>query len=262
MVDDARDLLRYESVGSIRVITLNNPDKLNPMTDALHKALTDVWVKVMRDREVRAVVLTGAGRAFSAGGDIPGFLACVEDLDHRRSNMRTARLLVDHILGCHVPVIAAVDGPAVGLGCSIAVPCDIVLMSEKAYLADTHVNVGLVAGDGGVVTWPFMMSLLKAKEYLFTGERIPATTAVELGLANRVVAHEKLLDEAMALAEKLAGQPAQALQETKRSLNLHLQHAALKVLPYALSTESESFSSPEVAERARAFAARSSSGKG
>jgi enoyl-CoA hydratase/carnithine racemase len=246
-------ILTVTSEGPIRIITLNDPEKLNAMTDPLHEALTDVWVPIMRDKDVRVVVLTGAGRAFSAGGDVPGFIRSVEDVDHRRANMRTARLLVDHILGCHVPVIAAINGPAVGLGCSVAVASDIVLMADTAYLADTHVNVGLVAGDGGVVTWPFMMSLLKAKEYLFTGERIPAATAVALGLANRVVPADQLLDEAMTLARKLADQPPQALQETKRSLNLHLQEAALRVLPYALSTETESFSSPEVAANAYKF---------
>jgi enoyl-CoA hydratase len=257
MTSGDSDLLRYEEEGPIRVITLNDPDKRNPMTDELHEAFVDIWVRVMRDREVRAVVLTGAGKAFSAGGNVPGFVQNVEDVDYRRWSMRNARLLVDHILGCHVPVIAAVNGPAVGLGCSIAVSCDIVLMADTAYMADTHVNVGLVAGDGGVVTWPFMMSMLKAKEYLFTGDRISPETAVQLGLANRVVPHEDLMTEALTLAGRLAEQPPQALQETKRSLNLHLQHAALNVLPFALSAETESFSSPEVAAKAREFMSRS-----
>jgi len=256
MTSGDSDLLRYEEEGPIRIITLNDPDKRNPMTDELHEAFVDIWVRVMRDREVRAVVLTGAGKAFSAGGNVPGFVQNVEDVDYRRWSMRNARLLVDHILGCHVPVIAAVNGPAVGLGCSIAVSCDIVLMADTAYMADTHVNVGLVAGDGGVVTWPFMMSMLKAKEYLFTGDRITAEMAVQLGLANRVVPHEDLMTEALTLAGRLAEQPPQALQETKRSLNLHLQHAALNVLPFALSAETESFSSPEVAAKAREFMSR------
>ncbi|MDT7550079.1 MAG: enoyl-CoA hydratase, partial [Actinomycetota bacterium] len=125
------------------------------------------------------------------------------------------------------------------------------------FLADTHVNIGLVAGDGGVVTWPFMMSMLKAKEYLFTGERIPAATAVELGLANRVVPADSLMEEAMTLARKLCEQPAQALQETKRSLNLHLQHAALMVLPFAISAETESFSSPEIVATIKNFKKKS-----
>jgi enoyl-CoA hydratase/carnithine racemase len=260
MVYGLPDILKVEADGPVRIITLNDPDKLNAMTDPLHEALTDVWVHLMRDMEARAVVLTGAGRAFSAGGNIPGFVRNVEDVEYRRAGMRTARLLVDHILGCHLPVIAAINGPAVGLGCSIAVASDLVLMSEDSFLADTHVTVGLVAGDGGVVTWPFMMSMLKAKEYLFTGERIPAKLAVELGLANRVVHAADLMSEATALAHKLAALPAQALQETKRSLNLHLQLAALQVLPYALSAETESFSSPEVANTARTFKEKQSKG--
>jgi enoyl-CoA hydratase/carnithine racemase len=246
MVYGLDPILKVEADGPIRILTLNDPDRLNAMTDPLHEALTDVWVKIMRDEEVRCVVLTGAGRAFSAGGNIPGFVKNYEEVPYRRAGMRTARLLVDHILGCHVPVIAAVNGPAVGLGCSLAVASDLVLMADNAFLADTHVNIGLVAGDGGVVTWPFMMSMLRAKEYLFTGERIPAALAVELGLANRVVPADSLMDEAMTLARKLCEQPAQALQETKRSLNLHLQHAALMVLPFAISAETESFSSPEI----------------
>jgi enoyl-CoA hydratase/carnithine racemase len=257
MTSGHSELLRYEEEGPIRIITLNDPDKLNPMTDELHLALIDIWVRIMRDRDVRAVILTGAGKAFSAGGNVPGFVQNVEDVDYRRWSIRNARLLVDHILGCHVPVIAAVNGPAVGLGCSIAVSCDIVLIADSTYMADTHVNVGLVAGDGGVVTWPFMMSMLKAKEYLFTGDRIPAEVAVQLGLANRAVPKDDLMAEALTLAGRLAEQPPQALQETKRALNLHLQHAALNVLPFALSAETESFSSPEVAAKAREFAARS-----
>jgi enoyl-CoA hydratase len=250
-------ILKVESDGGVRIVTLNDPGKLNAMTDPLHDALTDVWVHILRDADARAVILTGAGRAFSAGGNVPGFLRNVEDVEYRRASMRNARLLVDHILGCHLPVIAAVNGPAVGLGCSIAMSSDIVLMADTAYLADTHVSVGLVAGDGGVVTWPLMISMLKVKEYLFTGDRIPAQTAVEIGLANRVVPADSLLDDALLLARKLAGQPAQALQETKRALNLHLQAAALRVLPYALSAESESFSSPDVAATARKFAEKS-----
>ena len=113
----------------------------------------------------------------------------------------------------------------------MAVSCDIVLIAESAFIADTHVNIGLVCGDGGAVAWPLMMSLLKAKEYLFTGDRISAPEAVALGLANRVVPGDTLLDEAKALAHRLAAQPAQAIQETKRALNLHLQAAISLVAP-------------------------------
>ena len=249
-------ILQVHADGPVRVLTMNDPDSLNAMTDPMHDALTDVWVGILRDEDVRAVVVTGAGRAFSAGGDVPGFARKHEDVGHRRASLRTARLLVEHVLGCHVPVIAAVNGPAVGLGCSLAVACDLVLMADTAYLADTHVNVGLVAGDGGAAIWPFLTSMMKAKEYLFTGERIPAALAVEIGLANRVVPADALMDEAMTLARKLAAQPAQAVQDTKRALNLHLQAAALRVLPFALAAESESFASDDVAAAVERFRQR------
>jgi enoyl-CoA hydratase len=250
-------LLTVEHDGPVRIVTMNNPGMLNAMVEELHEALADVWVTLGRDTEARAVVLTGAGRAFSAGGDIPGFIEQAEDLDLRRKAMRTARLLVEHMAGVHLPVIAAVNGAAVGLGCSIATSCDLVLMADDAYLQDPHVTIGLVAGDGGVVSWPFMMSMLKVKEYLFTGRRISAVTAVDVGLANRVVPRDDLLAEAVKLAHELALQPPQALQETKRALNLHLQHAALKVLPFALAAESESFASRELRTTIEGFAAKS-----
>jgi enoyl-CoA hydratase/carnithine racemase len=144
------------------------------------------------------------------------------------------------------PLVAAVNGPAIGLGCSVAVSCDIVLMAESAYLADTHVNIGLVCGDGGAVAWPLMMSLLKAKEYLLLGDRIPAAEAVALGLANRVVPDAELMTQALALAHRLAEQPVQAVQETKRALNIHLQQAIRMVAPFALAAEGESFGTDDV----------------
>ncbi len=124
--------------------------------------------------------------------------------------------------------------------------CDIVLIAESTYIADTHVNIGLTAGDGGAATWPLLIGMLRAKEYLLTGERIPAKLAVEFGLANRVVPDDQLMGEAVALAHKLASLPPQSLQETKRALNLHLQQAAATVLPFALSAEAESFATPDI----------------
>jgi len=244
-------LLEHE--GPVAVVTLNNPDARNAFLDDMHVAMREIWGHLAADDSVFAVVLTGAGKAFSAGGDIPGFIRQYEDLEHRRASLRGARRLMDAMAEFHKPLIAAVNGPAVGLGCSVAVSCDIVLIAESAFLADTHVNVGLVAGDGGAATWPLMMSILKAKEYIFTGERIPAHEAVALGLANRVVADDKLMTEAMALADKLAAQPPQALQETKRAINLHVQAAIARVAPFALAAESESFATNELRKTIESF---------
>ena len=182
-----------EADGPVTVVTMNNPEMRNAFVDPLHEAMTDVWAHLADDPDCRVAVLTGAGRAFSGGGNVPGFIRDYEDPEHRRTSIRHARRLMDAMAAFHKPLIAAVNGPAVGLGCSVAVNCDIVLIAERAFIADTHVSIGLVAGDGGAVGWPLMMSLLKAKEYLFTGDRIPAQLAVELGLANRVVPDDEVV---------------------------------------------------------------------
>jgi enoyl-CoA hydratase len=238
--------LLVESDGPVTTITLNNPDMRNAFIDEMHVGLEEIWAWLSADHSVRAVILTGAGKAFSSGGDIPGFIRSYEDPDHRRLSLRAARRLMDAMAEFPKPVIAAVNGPAVGLGCSVAVACDVVLIAESAFMADTHVDIGLVCGDGGAVAWPLMMSFLKAKYYLMTGDRIPSADAVALGLANQVVPDAALMDEARSLAHRLAGKPRQALQETKRALNLHLQAAISLVAPFALSAEAESFATDDV----------------
>ena len=240
------DQVVIEKKGPVAVVTMNNPEMLNAFSDDMHVAMREIWEHLARDRDVRAIVLTGAGRAFSAGGNIPGFIRDYEDPISRWDSMRGAKRLLDAMIECPKPIIAAVNGPAVGLGCSVAVSCDIVFVAESTYMADTHVPIGLVAGDGGAVTWPLMMSILKAKYYLLTGERIPAKECVDIGLANFAVPDDELLDRAISLGERLAKMPIQALMETKRSLNLHMQQAVLNVAPFAMATESESFTTEDI----------------
>ncbi len=235
-----------EQDGPVATITLNNPDMMNAFLDDMHEGMTEIWWHLAIDDSVRAVVLTGAGRAFSAGGDIPAFIRSYEDADYRRKSLRGARRLMEAQAEFPKPVVAAINGPAVGLGCNLALLCDIVFMAESSFMADTHVSIGLVCGDGGAVFWPILMGLLKCKEYLLTGDRIPAVKAVELGLANRVVPDAELLDQAKAFAARLAAQPRQAIQETKRALNLHLQQMILLVAPFALTAESESFATDDI----------------
>ena len=238
--------LLVEQDGPVTTLTLNNPDMRNAFLDDMHVAMQEIWQHLSDDPSVRAVVLTGAGKAFSAGGNIPGFIRDFEDPEHRRRSLRWAGRLMEAMAEFPKPVVAAVNGPAVGLGANVALTCDIVLIAESTYLADTHVNIGLVCGDGGAVAWPLLINFLKAKELLLLGDRIPAAEAVRIGLANHVVPDDQLLDEAHALAVRLAAQPPQAVQETKRALNLHLQAAIKLVMPFALSAESESFATPEL----------------
>lgn len=239
--------IRVERDGPVRIVTLDRPDELNAFSEDLHAEFVQLLHQIEDDADARAVVLTGAGKAFSAGGSFEDFERRRVDPAARRRSLRLARRLVDDMLGVAVPVVAAVNGPAVGLGATVTTLCDIVFMAEGAFLADTHVSVALVAGDGGAVTWPAMTSLLRAKQYLLTGDRLSAAEAVELGLANFVVPAERLLPDAVAFAHRLAAQPAQALQETKALLNQHLRANAVRALGYGLAAESQSHDTDDYA---------------
>ena len=253
----APELLITED-GPVRIITMNRPDELNSFDDALHTSMRRVWDALVDDEDASAVVLTGAGRAFSSGGYVQNFARNYHNLTTRRRDCREAERLAKAMIDCELPIVAAVNGPAVGLGCSLAVMSDLVVMADDTYFADTHVNVGLVAGDGGVVTWPLMMSLLKVKEYLLLCDRMPAAEAAQLGLANRVVPREDVMPVAvLQLANRLAAQPAQALRDTKRALNMHLSSAVLLNLSFGLSAEAESFSTEDVKQKVEEFTNRS-----
>ncbi|GAA0936758.1 enoyl-CoA hydratase/isomerase family protein [Actinocorallia libanotica] len=231
--------------GPLRIITLNRPEALNAVNDALHTGLARLWPQLSEDRAARAAVLTGAGKAFSAGGDFAYLKELRDDPELRASTIAHGRDLVLGMARCRVPVVAAVNGPAVGLGCSLVALSDVVYMSEAAYLADPHVQVGLVAADGGPLTWPLHTSLLLAKEYALTGARIPADRAVQMGLANHVSADP--LSEATECAQRIAELPRQAVESTKRLLNLHLERAVLATLDFALTAEHQSFQTDDFA---------------
>jgi enoyl-CoA hydratase len=245
--------LRIDRDGPVAIVTMNNPEIRNAFVDAMHEGMREIWGQLAADRSVRTVVLTGAGQAFSAGGHVPNFILDYDDPQRRRESLRGARRLLDAMVEFPKPLVAAVNGAAVGLGCSVALSCDIVYIAESAFMSDPHVSIGLVAGDGGAVTWPLLMSLLKAKYYLLTGERILAADCVELGLANFVVPDDKLIDTAVELANRLAQQPQQAVEETKRAINLHVQAAIQRVAPFAFAAESESFSTDDLRQTIEKF---------
>ena len=229
--------------GALRIITLNRPDALNAVNDNLHVGLAQLWPRLSDDRTARAAVLTGSGKAFSAGGDFSYLAELAEDADLRAKTIAHGREIVLGMARCRIPVVAAVNGPAVGLGCSLVALSDIVYIAEDAFLADPHVQVGLVAADGGPLTWPLHISLMLAKEYALTGTKIRAERAVELGLANHVVADPVV--EAVACAKRIMGLPQQAVESTKRVLNIHLERAVLASLDYALSAEHQSFTTED-----------------
>jgi enoyl-CoA hydratase/carnithine racemase len=238
--------ISVEADGPLRIVRLNRPDDLNAVNHDLHEGLADLFPQFSADRDARAVVITGNGRAFSAGGDFGYLQQLAGDAELRRISISSGRRLVLGMVGCRVPVVAAVNGPAVGLGCSLVALSDVVFMARSAHLADPHVVVGLVAADGGPLTWPLHTSLLLAKEYAFTGDKIPAERAAAIGLVNHVCEDGEVLDAALACARRIAALPQQAVEATKRVLNLHLERAVLATIDFAMAAEYESFGTDDL----------------
>lgn len=243
---DVPDEIQVEVDGPIRVIRLNRPDDLNATNHVLHEGLAHLWPQIDADFDARAVVLTGNGRAFSAGGDFSYLDELVRDPALRKLSLTHGKMIVTGMVGCRIPIITAVNGPAVGLGCSLVALSDVAYMAQSAHLADPHVLIGLVAADGGPITWPLITSLMLAKEYALTGDRIPAERAAAIGLVNHVVPDAEVFDAAMKCAQKIAKLPAQAVEDTRRVVNLHLQRAVTATIDYALTAEFRSFDSPEL----------------
>jgi len=223
--------------GAVRIVRLDRGVAGNTITSEMHRGLLTTFQELSDNPAVRCVVLTGTGDSFCLGGDVTWVHGLLSDPALEVHAIAQDQRIIHAIQGCSCPVLAAVNGPAVGLGCSLALACDLVLLSETAQLVDPHVSRGLVAGDGGAVFMPALMPFMQAKRYLFTGDPVDAATAVQLGLAIATVQPGELMTEALALAHRLAEQPSYALQQTKRAVNLHLRDALGSVAAYASQTE-------------------------
>lgn len=243
------------SEGAIRVVTLNRPDDLNAANAVLHSALAHVWDQIAADQDARAVVVTGAGRAFSAGGDFDLMSRMLDDVEIRNKTLTEGRMMLHSLVRLPQPVVAAVNGPAVGLGCSLALMSDFVILAEDAFLADPHLQVGLAAGDGGMV-FPLHVGLLRAKQAVLLGDRISSAQALDWGLATTVVARGDVLPTAMTLARRLAAMPAAALQGTKRALNGYVEQQLAGPFESALEAETKSMASAEHRELVEALIAK------
>ena len=196
-------------------------------------------------------MLTGAGRAFCAGGDFSPDAVPLGSFG--TPLVEEGRRIVDGLLACRKPVIAAVNGYAMGLGATIALLCDVVVAGRSAVFADTHVTLGIGAGDGGQVIWPMLIGPNKAKYFLMTGDRVDATEAERIGLINFVVDDAETLDRALAIATRLAAGPAQAISASKQAVNAWMRTVAATVLPLSLQLEEACFGSPDQVEAAAAF---------
>ncbi len=224
-----------ERKGRILRLTLNRPDSLNSVNAKMHTELSTIFSDIRRDDETHVVTITGAGRAFCAGGDREA-LASLDAHSTRRLFVEAREILVQ-ILELDKPIIAGVNGPAAGFGATLALFCDIVIASERARIGDTHVNMGLSAGDGGAVIWPILVGVNKAKELLMTGDLIDAEEGHRLGLFNHVIEHERLDDAVMAMAQRLASGPTTAIRYSKRPVNHYIRWMLNQVFDLSCSLE-------------------------
>jgi enoyl-CoA hydratase len=252
---DKYETIKIEVSEGVATCTLNRPDALNAVTRQMHKELELLFGEIGEDRDVRAIVLTGAGRAFCAGGDVKE-MDSTDVADDRPAGIfdSGARRVVANLLGIPQPIIAAVNGVAVGLGATLALLCDVVFMAESARIGDTHVSIGLVPGDGGAVIWPLLVGPARAKEYLLTGDLIPAPEAERIGLVNHVVDNDKVLDDALAFAGRLADGPTMAIRLTKHTIQRTILQQALNSMDVGLALESITGTSHDYTEATTAWA--------
>jgi enoyl-CoA hydratase len=229
----------------IAIVTINRPSKANTLDGETHLALTKIWLELEDRDDVAAVVLTGAGSTFCGGGDRTKWPDLATDRRYRRRRMSEARQLIQNMLACQLPIVVAVNGPALGVGCSIVLAGDLVVMAEDAYLADPHVSAGIVAGDGGAALAPEVLPLPLARRLLFLGERLSAATAREVHFAVDVVPREAVVGRAVELAALLVAQPWEALRDTKRAVNLGLIQRITPTLEFGSTAEAASFDTPE-----------------
>ena len=245
--------LRFQRLEhGILLVTIDRPEHKNATDAPLHKALSQVWLDIEDDDGVRVVVITGAGDAFSAGGDLSWIETMIGNYDGMKVAFREAGDIVYNMSSCSKIIVSAINGVAVGAGLAVALMADISLMAEEARITDGHIRLGVAAGDHANIIWPLLCGLAKAKYYLITSDFIDGRTADHIGLVSKAVPRESLMDEAMAVATKIATGPQDAARWTKRALNLWVKQAA-PAFDASLGFEMLNFLGHDAAEGAAAL---------
>lgn len=245
-----------ERKGKVLTATLNRPESRNAVNPALDAELLRLFRDVDMDKECNVLVLTGAGKSFSAGGDIPDMLASIENIENFESGYKNGKRILQGMLDCEKPIIARVNGDAIGLGATLALFCDIIIAADTARIADPHVKVGLVAGDGGAVIWPQLIGYARAKQYLLSGDFLSARDAQAIGLINFAVPAaelDALVDE---WADKLANGAQKAIRWTKATVNIGLKQMLVSMVDAGFALETVSSRSQDHLEAVNAFVDR------
>ena len=244
-------LLLERRPNGVLLITINRPERYNAVDDAMHEALGSIWADVDADPDLRVSVITGAGKAFSAGGDLEMDRQSLGDFARLQQTMRHARDLVLKIVGSEKPIVSAINGVAVGAGLAVALLADISIIGDEVRITDGHARVGIAAGDHAAIIWPLLCGMAKAKYYLLTADFIDGPEAERIGLVSRCVPQETVLDEALAVADTLANGPQFAIRATKRSLN-HWLRSAQPAFEHSLALEMLDMFGPDAEEGFRA----------
>src|SRR6266700_2559839 len=252
------DYSRYQHLlferrdNGVLLITLNRPDVLNAAHEAMHTEMAEVWTDVSRDECTRVAVVTGAGKAFSAGGDLAMVQRMAGNYDRAAHMLGEMSDLVYNMINCEKPIISAINGVAVGAGLVIALLADISICAADARLGDGHVKLGAAAGDHAAIIWPLLCGMAKARYHLMTGEMVDGVEAERIGLVSKVLPRSEVLGEAMRIADTLATGSQLAIRLTKRALNSWLRTAG-PIFDQSAAYELLTFMGPDLAEGAAAL---------
>lgn len=247
------EFFKFDLSDGVLTVTINNPGQLNAISPAMDDELPRIFFEADRDKRIDIIVLTGEGRAFSAGGDLEGMKKNLDGIDNFLAGYRNGKRFMQLMLDTEKPIIAKVNGDAVGMGCTIALCADIVVASETARFGDPHVRVGLAAGDGGGVFWPSNVGSANAKYFLMTGDLISAPEAKEIGLIAKVVPADGLDAEVDRIIGRLKGNSMTAIRFTKSILNIPLRQGLASSVDAGFALESISSQLPDHREAVHAF---------
>jgi enoyl-CoA hydratase len=244
---------RYERVRverrdhGVLLITIDRPDKMNATDAPLHWTLGRIWLDVHDDPDTRVAVVTGAGRAFSSGGDLEWISHQVENYPQTMQVFHEASDIVRNMVECQKPIVSAINGVAVGAGLACALMADISVMAEDATLSDGHMRIGVAAGDHAAILWPLLCSMAKAKYYLLTADFLDGREAERIGLVSKTVPADEVLPTALAIADRIATGPQDAVRLTKRALN-HWIRSAVPTFEASLAYEMLTFLGKDAGE--------------
>ncbi|MDQ1499599.1 MAG: enoyl-CoA hydratase [Actinomycetota bacterium] len=255
--ESAYQTLTVERRGHVAEVTLSRPEVLNTFDERLHAEFTVAFDELGQDPGVRAIVLASTGRVFSAGGDFEMILSLHSEPATRAEAVERGRRLLRTLMDIPQPVVAAVQGDVIGLGATVVLACDAVVMAGAARIGDPHVVIGLVAADGGCLVWPAAAGMVRARRYLLSGELVPADEARAMGLVTDLVPDaEGVLPAARALAERFAALPPLAVQATKRVLNQVTQERCAEVLDLGFAHQLSVLASDDLVEAVAAVRER------